>query len=104
MFPTKIVVASAGILSSIFSSNFEVSLTNFKGAISGQFDLNVVDIRDSYIHRYSELRLRSDTTLAPLKLVRLTSKLELNIEDKSLVRHTLYYVQLIQFYNFLLGL
>lgn len=52
------------------------------GANNGPNELNLVDIRESYIHRYSDVRLNKDTTLAPLQLVRLTSRLEVNIEDK----------------------
>lgn len=51
---------------------------------SEHFQANVmkVFIRDSFFHDYKDFEIKSDTTLAPLKLTRLTSKLELNIEDK----------------------
>lgn len=51
---------------------------------SEHFPANVmrVFVRDSYIHQFQDFSLKSDTSLSPFKLTRLTSKLEINIEDK----------------------
>lgn len=52
------------------------------GAVSGQFDLNIVFIRDAYYYPYKDIAIQSDTTFAPFKMERLTSRLDLEILDE----------------------
>ena len=46
------------------------------------FDFNKISVKDAYVHRYSDVKLYSDTTFAPFQMHRYTSKLNVKIEDK----------------------
>ncbi|WP_104381324.1 hypothetical protein [Sphingobacterium sp. HMA12] len=45
------------------------------------FPVNTYYFSDAFVYKYKEFNFQSDTTLSPLTLNRLTSKLEINIED-----------------------